>query len=132
VYSHLPSPLTLLLVCAQNCEPGDVVGLRQRTAKCGTMCQEAHWPFGVSEAEMLTRPATTLFAALNESDACQVRRYERTARGIGRVATEREQRERRLWIPRLGRWTDEERRIRGFALRFGRVTRRYGRIRTAA
>jgi hypothetical protein len=132
VYSHLPSPLSLLLVCARNCEHGDLVGLRQRTAKCGTMHQEARWPFGVADAEMLTRPATELFAALNETDACQVRRHERTVRGIGRVATEREERDRRVWCPRLGRWRETDRGIRGITLRFGRITRRVGRVRPAA
>ena len=131
VYSHLPSPLTLLLVCARNCEDGDVVGLQQRTAKCGTMHQEARWPFGVGEAEMLTRPATALFSDLNETDACQVRRCERDRKMLGRVATEREEREYRCWFPRLGRWRDAERGLRGVSLRLGRVTRRIGRIRPA-
>jgi hypothetical protein len=132
VYSHLPSPLTLLLVCGRNCEDGDTVGLRQRTAKCGTMLQEAKWPFGMAEAEMLTRPASTMFAELQQGEACQVRRFERTVRGIGRLATEREHAEQRRWFPRIRRWRDPERGLRGLSFRLGRVTRRVGRIRVAA
>jgi hypothetical protein len=64
VSTHLPSPLTLLLVCTRNCEDGDVVAVRQRTAKCGSLLQEARWPFGLAEAERLTRPASVLFHEL--------------------------------------------------------------------
>jgi hypothetical protein len=64
VSTHLPSPLTLLLVCTRNCEDGDMVAVKQRTATCGSMLQEARWPFGLAEAERLTRPASMLFTEL--------------------------------------------------------------------
>jgi hypothetical protein len=61
VSTYLPSPLTLLLLCTRNCERGDVVALRQTTAKCGATTQEAQWPFGLGEAERLSRPVSTTF-----------------------------------------------------------------------
>jgi hypothetical protein len=61
VSTYLPSPLTLLVLCTRNCQPGDVVALRQTTAKCGATSQEARWPFGLAEAERLTRPVSTTF-----------------------------------------------------------------------
>jgi hypothetical protein len=96
------------------------------------MMQEAQWPFGMAEAEMLTRPVSTTFAELQDGDACAVQRSERTVRGFGRVATEREQSDRRRWFPRVRRWRDADRGLRGLSLGLGRVTRRVGRIRPAA
>jgi hypothetical protein len=61
VSTYLPSPLTLLLLCTRNCESGDVVAVRQVTAKCGASTQEAQWPFGLAEAERLTRPVAKPF-----------------------------------------------------------------------
>ena len=129
VATHLPSPLTLLLVCARNCEEGDRVALLQRTAKCGELRQEARWPFGLEEAERLTRPASLLFAALQDAGPDAVRRHERA---IGRrvLVTERRHESHRVRVPRLRRWVDE--RVRGVELRFGRRALRAGAAPIAA
>ena len=81
VSTYLPSPLTLLLVCTRSCEDGDVVGVRQVTAKCGSMTQEAQWPFGLGEAERLTRPVSVVFAGLQEAGPESVHRHERLVQG---------------------------------------------------
>jgi hypothetical protein len=128
VYTHLPSPLTLLLVCARNCEEGDLVGLRQRTAKCGEMYSEARWPFGLAEAEVLTRPATAAFAELQAGDADRVRRHERVVRGLGRVVTEREA-TTRVWWPRVGRWTHADGARSGWSWGWGTTQVRFARLR---
>lgn len=125
VATRLPSPLTLLLVCTRNCEDGDLVAVRQRTAKCGALLQEARWPFGMEEAERLTRPVSNLFAALQEAGPESVRRRERTV-ARRRVVTERLQEQSGPRVPRLRRWRDE--RVAGVELRFGARAFRFGRF----
>jgi hypothetical protein len=124
VSTHLPSPLTLLLVCTRNCEDGDLVTVRQRTAKCGSMVQEARWPFGLADAERLTRPASLLFQELQEAGPESVRRRERSVRGR-RIVTER-RRETSVRTPRLRRWREDED-LQGFELQVGTRAFRFGR-----
>lgn len=57
VFPSLPSPLALLLVCLDQCRLGDEVTLTQELAKAGRVEASATWPFGMDEAETLTRPA---------------------------------------------------------------------------
>lgn len=57
VFASLPSPLALLLICLDQCRVGDEVLLVQELAKAGTVEARATWPFGMDEAETLTRPA---------------------------------------------------------------------------
>jgi hypothetical protein len=126
VSTHLPSPLTLLLVCTRNCRDGDLVTVRQRTAKCGSMLQEARWPFGLAEAERLTRPASVLFAELQEAGPESVLRRERSVRGR-RVVTERRHEASSTRVPRVRRWREEDEDLRGFELRVGARAFRFGR-----
>ena len=123
VSTHLPSPLSLLLVCTRNCEDGDLVRVCQRTAKCGSMTQEAHWPFGLAEAERLTRPASVLFAELQESGPESVRRRERTL-ASRRIVTERRLEHDRLLVPRVRRWREEQ--VKGVELCVGARAFRFG------
>ena len=57
VFPSLPSPLALLLICLDQCRVGDEVLLVQELAKAGKVEARATWPFGMDEAETLTRPA---------------------------------------------------------------------------
>ncbi|CAN5774577.1 hypothetical protein BH23ACT2_BH23ACT2_14370 [soil metagenome] len=57
VFPSLPSPLALLLICLDQCRAGDEVLLAQELAKTGRVEARARWPFGMDEAETLTRPA---------------------------------------------------------------------------
>lgn len=57
VFPSLPSPLTLLLVCLDQCRVGDEVLLVQELAETGRVEARATWPFGMDGAETLTRPA---------------------------------------------------------------------------
>lgn len=57
VFPSLPSPLALLLVCLDQCRVGDEVLVVQELAKAGRVEARATWPFGMDEAETLTRPA---------------------------------------------------------------------------
>lgn len=57
VFPTLPSPLTLLLICLDQCRLGDEVVVTQELAKSGRVVARATWPFGMDEAETLTRPA---------------------------------------------------------------------------
>ncbi len=57
VFPSLPSPLALLLICLDQCRVGDEVLLVQELAKAGRVESRATWPFGMDEAETLTRPA---------------------------------------------------------------------------
>ncbi len=57
VFPSLPSPLALLLICLDQCQVGDEVMLVQDLAKAGRVEAKATWPFGMDEAETLTRPA---------------------------------------------------------------------------
>jgi hypothetical protein len=126
VSTHLPSPLTLLLVCTRNCEDGDLVGVRQVTAKCGSMVQEARWPFGLAEAERLTRPASVLFEELQKSGPESVRRRERTLVNR-RIVTERRREQTATRLPRLRRWRDDP--VRGIEVVLGTRVLRVGRVR---
>ena len=56
VFPTLPTPLGLLLICLDQCEVGDEVVLVQELAKRGRVEARATWPFGMDEAETLTRP----------------------------------------------------------------------------
>lgn len=56
VFPSLPSPLTLLLICLDQCRVGDEVVLTQELAKAGRVEARATWPFGMDEAERITRP----------------------------------------------------------------------------
>ncbi|CAN5554699.1 hypothetical protein BH10ACT1_BH10ACT1_04110 [soil metagenome] len=57
VFPSLPSPLALLLICLDQCRVGDEVSVVQELAKAGRVEANATWPFGMDEAETLTRPA---------------------------------------------------------------------------
>jgi hypothetical protein len=57
VFSSLPSPLALLLICLDQCQVGDEVTVVQDLAKAGRTSSTATWPFSMDEAEQLTRPA---------------------------------------------------------------------------
>jgi hypothetical protein len=125
VSTSLPSPLTLLLVCTRNCEDGDLVSVRQRTAKCGSMSQEAHWPFGLAEAERLTRPASVVFEELQESGPESVHRRERTV-ARRRIVTERRREQEGPMVPRVRRWREEQ--VTGVEVCLGARTFRFGRV----
>jgi hypothetical protein len=56
VFTEVPSPLTLLLTCLDQCRMGDEVRLVQELAKRGRVESSATWPFGMDETETLTRP----------------------------------------------------------------------------
>jgi len=56
VFALPPSPAALLLLCLRLCDGGDDVHLLQHTAARGTTTRTARWPFGMAEAERLTRP----------------------------------------------------------------------------
>lgn len=58
VFPSLPGPLALLLICLDQCRVGDEVIVTQQLAKAGRVQARATWPFGMDEAEALTRPAT--------------------------------------------------------------------------
>src|SRR5919106_3676202 len=85
VYGQVPGPLTLLLVCARNCRDGDRIVLRQRTAKCGLVAHEVRWPFGMAEAELITRPASGLFQELTQAGTRSARSSERGLGPFGRI-----------------------------------------------
>lgn len=57
VFPTLPGPLSLLLICLDQCRIGDEVVVTQEMAKAGRVVARATWPFGMDEAETLTRPA---------------------------------------------------------------------------
>ena len=57
VFPSLPGPLALLLICLDQCRVGDEVVVAQELAKAGRVEARATWPFGMDEAEALTRPA---------------------------------------------------------------------------
>jgi len=63
VFREVPSPLGLLLICLDQCRVGDEVTLTQELAKAGRTEARATWPFGMAEAEELTRPADLRAAA---------------------------------------------------------------------
>ena len=57
VFRGVPTPLALLLICLDQCRVGDEVTVTQELAKAGRVEVRATWPFGMAEAEELTRPA---------------------------------------------------------------------------
>ncbi|WP_426571618.1 hypothetical protein [Aquihabitans sp. McL0605] len=57
VFRSLPTPLGLLLICLDQCRVGHEVRVVQELAKAGRVEARATWPFGMDEAETLTRPA---------------------------------------------------------------------------
>ncbi len=57
VFRSLPTPVALLLICLDQCRVGDEVVVVQELAKSGRVEARATWPFGMDEAETLTRPA---------------------------------------------------------------------------
>jgi hypothetical protein len=101
VYGQVPGPLTLLLVCARNCRDGDHIVLRQRTAKCGLVTHEVRWPFGMQEAELITRPASGLFHELAETGTRAAHSREHALGVFGRIVIRSEQRDERVQLPRL-------------------------------
>ena len=101
VYTRVPGPLTFLLVCARNCRDGDRVILCQRTAKCGQVRNEVRWPFGMAEAELVTRPASGLFEELARLGTRAVQARERRLGPLGTIAMRNEQRADRVRLPRL-------------------------------
>jgi hypothetical protein len=56
VFALAPTPVALMLLAMRMCDPGDDVSVLQHTAACGTTSRRATWPFGMAEAERLTRP----------------------------------------------------------------------------
>ena len=56
VFALSPTPVALMLLCMRMCDPGDDVILLQHTAARGTASRTATWPFGMDQAERLTRP----------------------------------------------------------------------------
>jgi hypothetical protein len=56
VFAVEPTPVALLLLCLRLCDAGDEVALVQHTAGRGSTTRRASWPFGMAQAEELTRP----------------------------------------------------------------------------
>ena len=56
VFALPPTPAALLLLCLRMCDGGDDVNVLQHTAAHGTTNRQARWPFGMADAERLTRP----------------------------------------------------------------------------
>jgi hypothetical protein len=56
VFALPPSPGALLLLCLRLCDGGDDVHVLQHTAAHGTTTRSERWPFGMADAERLTRP----------------------------------------------------------------------------
>ena len=127
VYTQLPGPLALLLVAARNCRPGDLVVLRQITAKCGEVEQSARWPFGMAEAETMTRPATARFDGFAGSGILELRHRCRDLGRHGVLVLERERRDTSVWLPRLWIWRKEAGSPRpGLRVRWRHTTFRVG------
>jgi hypothetical protein len=89
------------------------------------MTQEAHWPFGLAEAERLTRPASAPFAEFQESGPETVRRRERTL-ARRRIVTERRREQEGPMVLRLRRWREEQ--VTGVEVCLGARTFRFGRF----
>ena len=64
VFADQPTPVALMLLCLRLCKIGDEVQLLQHTAAKGTTTRTATWPFGMSDAEELTRPPAPAEAPL--------------------------------------------------------------------
>jgi hypothetical protein len=56
VLATAPTPMALMLLCLRMCDPGEDVVVLQHTATQGPTTRAARWPFGVADAEELTRP----------------------------------------------------------------------------
>ena len=56
VFALPPTPVALMLLAMRMCDPGDDVTVLQHTAARGTASRHGRWPFGMAEAERLTRP----------------------------------------------------------------------------
>lgn len=56
VFALSPTPAALMLLCMRMCDPGDDVSVLQHTAARGTTSRTGTWPFGMDQAERLTRP----------------------------------------------------------------------------
>lgn len=56
VFAETPTPVALLLLCLRLCDAGDEVAVLQHTAARGTTTRTAVWPFGMADAEQITRP----------------------------------------------------------------------------
>lgn len=56
VFALSPTPVALLLLCMRLCDAGDQISVLQHTAGRGTCTRSELWPFGMAEAEELTRP----------------------------------------------------------------------------
>lgn len=56
VFALSPAPAALMLLCMRMCDPGDDVVVLQHTAARGTTSRTDTWPFGMEQAERLTRP----------------------------------------------------------------------------
>jgi hypothetical protein len=56
MFAEMPTPVALLLLCLRLCDRGDTVTVMHHTAAAGVARWEAVWPFGMPEAEQLTRP----------------------------------------------------------------------------
>jgi hypothetical protein len=56
VFALPPSPVALMLLAMRLCEVDEDVTVLQHTAARGTTTRTARWPFGLDEAERLTRP----------------------------------------------------------------------------
>jgi hypothetical protein len=69
VFAVEPTPVALLLLCLRLCDTGDEVALVQHTAGKGSTTREARWPFGMAQAEELTRPPARDMALLPDLDA---------------------------------------------------------------
>ena len=72
VFALPPTPVALMLLAMRMCDPGDDVSVLQHTAARGTTSRRGRWPFGIAEAERLTRPPAgddDLAAALAELDS---------------------------------------------------------------
>ena len=72
VFALPPTPVALMLLAMRMCDPGDDVSVLQHTAARGTTSRRGRWPFGMAEAERLTRPPAgddDLAAALAELDS---------------------------------------------------------------
>lgn len=64
VFADEPSPVALLLLCLRLCDDGDEVAVLHHTAGRGTTKRSAVWPFGMDQAELLTRPPAETAAPL--------------------------------------------------------------------
>jgi len=56
VFALPPTPVALMLLAMRICDTGDDVSVLQHTAARGTTSRHGRWPFGMAEAERLTRP----------------------------------------------------------------------------